>query len=45
MNELIHECGDKDRDIIVKTDQELAIQFLVKDDACMSRVGCPIHWR
>ena len=27
--ELISECGDKDRDVIVKTDQEPAIKFLV----------------
>ena len=36
--ELIEECGDKDRDIIVKTDQEPAILFLV-DDICTSRTG------
>ena len=35
VNELIDECGDKDRDIIVKTDQEPAIQFLV-EDVCLS---------
>ena len=34
--DLIEECGDKDRAIIVKSDQEPAIQFLV-DDVCMSR--------
>ena len=36
--ELISECGDKDRDVIVKTDQEPAIKFLV-DDVCMARTG------
>ena len=36
--ELISECGDKDRDVIVKTDQEPAIKFLV-DDICMARTG------
>ena len=36
--ELISECGDKDRDVIVKTDQEPAIKFLV-DDVCMARIG------
>jgi hypothetical protein len=29
--DLTNECGDKDRDIILKTDQEPAIQFLVED--------------
>ena len=38
INELIQECGDKDRDIILKTDQEPAIQFLV-DDICTARTG------
>ena len=36
--ELISECGDKDRDVIVKTDQEPAIKSLV-DDVCMARTG------
>ena len=36
--ELISECGDKDRDVIVKTDQEPAIKFFV-DDVCMARTG------
>ena len=36
--ELISECGDKDRDVIVKTDQEPAIKFLVVD-VCMARTG------
>ena len=36
--ELISECGDKDREVIVKTDQESAIKFLV-DDVCMARTG------
>ena len=36
--ELIDECGDKDRQIIVKTDQEPAIKFLV-DDICTARTG------
>ena len=36
--DLIEECGDEDRAIIVKSDQEPAIQFLV-DDVCMSRTG------
>ena len=36
--ELVNECGDKDQDIIVKTDQEAAIQFLV-DDVCVNRTG------
>ena len=34
--QLISECGDKDRDVIVKTDQEPAIKFFV-DDVCMAR--------
>ena len=33
---LIEECGDRDRDIILKSDQEPAIKFLV-DDICTSR--------
>ena len=32
--ELINECGDKDQDVILKTDQEAAIKFLV-DDVCV----------
>ncbi len=36
--ELIAECGDKDRPIIMKSDQEPAILFLV-DDVCTSRTG------
>ena len=36
--ELINECGDKDRDIIMKTDQEPAIQSLVQD-VCVNRTG------
>ena len=36
--DLIEEYGDKDRAIIVKSDQEPAVQFLV-DDVCMSRTG------
>ena len=36
--DLIAECGDKDRPIIVKSDQEPAILFLV-DDVCSSRTG------
>ena len=34
--ELINECGDKDQDVILKTDQEAAIKFLV-DDVCVNR--------
>jgi hypothetical protein len=34
----MNECGDKDREVIVKTDQENAIQFLV-DDICTNRTG------
>ena len=34
--DLIEKCGNKDRSILVKSDQEPAIQFLV-DDVCMSR--------
>ena len=36
--DLIRECGDKDSTVIVKTDQEPAIKFLV-DDVCMNRTG------
>ena len=36
--ELINECGDKDQDVILKTDQEAAIKFLV-DDVCVNRTG------
>ena len=36
--ELINECGDKDQDVILKTDQEPAIKFLV-DDVCVNRTG------
>ena len=36
--ELINECGDKDQDIVLKTDQEPAIKFLV-DDICVNRTG------
>ena len=36
--DLIEECGDKDRTVIVKSDQEPAIKFLV-DDVCMARTG------
>ena len=36
--DLINECGDKDRDVILKTDQEPAIKFLV-DDVCVHRTG------
>ena len=34
--EPINECGDRDQDIILKTDQEPAITFLV-DDVCVNR--------
>ena len=34
--ELINECGDKNQDVILKTDQEAAIKFLVVDDVCQS---------
>ena len=34
--ELINECGDKDQDVILRTDQEAAIKFLV-DDVCVNR--------
>ena len=36
--ELMNECGDKDREVIVKSDQEPAIRFLI-DDVCTSRTG------
>ena len=36
--DIVEECGDKDRAIILKTDQEPAIKFLV-DDVCMARTG------
>ena len=36
--ELINECGDQDQDVILKTDQEPAIKFLV-DDVCVNRTG------
>ena len=36
--ELINECGDKDQDVILKTDQEAAIKLLV-DDVCVNRTG------
>jgi hypothetical protein len=36
--DLIHECGDKDRDVIMKSDQEPAIKALV-NDICMARTG------
>ena len=36
--DLIRECGDDNRDIILKTDQENAIKFLV-DDICAARAG------
>ena len=36
--ELIMECGDKDRAIIIKSDQEPSIKFLV-DDVCTARTG------
>jgi hypothetical protein len=36
--ELMNECGDKDREVIVKSDQEPAIQFLI-DDICTNRTG------
>ena len=36
--ELSNECGDKDQDVILKTDQEAAIKFLV-DDVCVNRTG------
>ena len=34
----MNECGDRDRDVILKTDQEPAIKFLV-DDVCVNRTG------
>jgi hypothetical protein len=36
--ELMRERGDKDREVIVKTDQETAIRFFV-DDVCTMRTG------
>ena len=36
--DLVRECGDDNRDIILKTDQENAIKFLV-DDICTARTG------
>ena len=36
--DFIQECGDKDRDVIVKSDQEPAIKALV-NDICMARTG------
>ena len=36
--ELMNECGNKDADIILKSDQEPAIKFLV-DDICKNRTG------
>ena len=36
--ELMNECGDKDREVIVKSDQEPAIRFLI-DDVCTNRTG------
>ena len=36
--ELISECGDENQDVILKTDQEPAIKFLV-DDICTARTG------
>ena len=36
--DMINEGGDRDRDIIIKTDQEPAIRFLV-DDVCANRTG------
>ena len=38
VTELINECGDKDQDVILNTDQEAAIKFLV-DDVCVNRTG------
>jgi hypothetical protein len=29
--DLMQECGGNDREVIIKTDQEAAIQFLVED--------------
>jgi hypothetical protein len=37
--DLIRECGDDNRDIIIKTDQENTIRFLVVDDVCTARTG------
>ena len=36
--ELIEECGDRDREILIKTYQEPAIKFLV-GDICVKRIG------
>ena len=36
--DLIRECGDKDSTVVLRTDQEPAIRFLV-DDVCMARTG------
>ena len=36
--DVINECGDKDRAIILKTDQQPSIKFLV-DDICMARTA------
>ena len=36
--ELVNECGDRDRDVILKSDQEPAIKFLI-DDVCVNRTG------
>ena len=36
--DLVNECGNKDRDIIIKTDQEEAIMYLV-DDISKNRTG------
>ena len=38
--ELINECGDKGRDIILETDQEAVIKFFV-DDVYVNRTGAP----
>lgn len=38
MLELVNECGDKDQDVIMKREQEPAIEFLV-DDVCANRMG------
>ena len=36
--DFVNECGDRGREVIVKTDQEPAIKLLV-DDICMRRTG------
>jgi hypothetical protein len=36
--DFIHQCGDKDRAVVLKSDQEPAIKFLL-DDVCMARTG------